>query len=95
MKANVHLANGIADATIKSANQLVNGDIKLSALLNKKNIDATIATELSNIDLYKLHFVDVPLRLSLCGHIDFESDLDQFYKVNGFCRDASSGRYSA
>ena len=87
MKANVHLANGIADATIKSANQLVNGDIKLSALLNKKNIDATIATELSNLDLYKLHFVDVPLRLSLCGHIDFESDLDQFYKVNGLVSD--------
>lgn len=87
VKADMRLANGIADGTLKSSNHLINGDVKLSALLNKKNIDATIATELANIDLYKLHLVDVPLSISLCGHIDIKSDMDQFYKVNGLVSD--------
>ncbi len=87
LKAKANIANGLADVKLNSNNKYINGDVNLSALLNSKNIKATIATELTNVDLYRLYMVDVPLKFALCGHIDVETDMNQFYKVSGMVSD--------
>lgn len=89
IKTNVALKNGIADIRLNSNNKLLNGDINASALLNSKIIKTTISAELTNVDLYRLHIVDVPLDFALCSHIDLETDFDRYYKINGLISDIS------
>ncbi len=84
-KLKIH--NGLADVRLNSDNNLIKGDLNLSALLNSKNIKATIATDVTNIDLKRLGIVDIPLNFALCGHVDLETDGDQFYKANAIISD--------
>ena len=87
VRTQIGVKNGMADVVLKSNNKMIDGDIRLSALLGSKIIKTTISTELSNVDLKRLYMVDVPMRFSLCGHVDLETDLGDYYKVNGLISD--------
>lgn len=87
ISADAVLHNCRANIDLVSNNNLVDGKINFDALLNTKKLDATIVTELNNVDFYKLFLVDVPLNLSLCTHVDIMSDFDDFYKVQGMISD--------
>lgn len=87
IRAKANINKGIANVNINANNKLLKGNIGLSALLHSKIIKTTVTTELNNVDLYNLYLVDVPLRFSLCSHLDVETDLDKYYKVNGLVSD--------
>ena len=85
--ANAGISNGKGNLRLNAANNLLDGKIDLTALLHSKNIKTTLTTDLNHIDLYKFGIVDVPLRFSLCGHVDIETDLNEFYHVDGIISD--------
>jgi len=87
IQAKANINKGVADVNLYANNSLLKGNISLNALLNSKNIKTTFATELNNVDLYRLYLIDTPLKFSLCAHVDLETDLDKLYKVNGLLSD--------
>lgn len=87
VNANVKLQNGVANATINSLNPLLKGYINLSALVHKKTVKATLVCDLANADLYNLKLTKSPLSTSICAHLDIESDMNKYYKVNGIVND--------
>lgn len=89
MKANVLLTDGKAHADIDSDNPLLKGLISFDALLDIKNIKATISADLSKADLYRLRLFSKPFTTSLCANVDIESDLNNYYKVEGSVSDVT------
>ena len=85
--ATANIRNGKVEADVNSRNELVNGNVTLDALMNIKHIKATVMSDIRNADLYNLFLVDAPLKFTLCGHVDVESDLDEYYKVQGLVSD--------
>ena len=85
--ANALLQNGIITADAHCVNKLLHGNISLDALMNTKNIRATVGCELEKADFYGMKLTKAPLSTSLCAHVDVASDLDEFYKVQGFVSD--------
>jgi len=94
LTASMH--DGRAQATVKGKNQLLNGTIMADALVSSKHIDGTLAADVSRIDLYQLGFVDKPLALVMCGHVDISSDMKKTHYVSGLFSDltilSDSGR---
>ncbi len=94
--AKASIDKGVVYSNLVSVNDLLKGSISLDALLKKKSVNATLACELDNIDLYGLKMSKVPLSTSLCTHIDFATDMNEFYKLEGFVSDVviqDSARY--
>ncbi|MBQ0073540.1 MAG: translocation/assembly module TamB domain-containing protein [Prevotella sp.] len=87
VNATALLHNGRANVNLDSHNSLVDGSINLDALLNTKCLQATLATEINNVDLYKLQLVEAPLTLSLCTHVDVASDFKDYYFIQGLVSD--------
>lgn len=87
IKMDANVANGKALATIDSKNQLLNGQISLNSLLGTRNFQGTLVSDLKTIDLYKLGATKHPLTIGLCGHIDINTDMDQYYDVHGIVGD--------
>lgn len=85
--ADANVKNGKINMLVTSKNELIDGNIGLNALIDRKFLDATITTELNNADLYKLSVVDVPLNFSVCGHLDIKSDFNDFFKLQGMISD--------
>lgn len=81
------LKNGHCYVDLVSNNDLLNGTISLDALLNTKNVNATLSADVSKADLYALHLVDASLAVGMCCHVDFSSDFDEYYKVQGLISD--------
>ena len=90
------LDNIIAEATIKnghaivnttSDNPLIKGRLNLDALLNTKKLQATVMSDLYEIDLYKMQLVENPLSIGLCGHVDVTSDLKLSHNITGLISD--------
>lgn len=81
------IADGKVHADINSVNEYLYGDIAIDALMNTKDIKATVACTLDNADFYGLKLTDAPLSTSLCAHVDVASDLEDFYKVEGYVTD--------
>ena len=79
--------NGRAFAHVTGDNHLLNGTIALDALMNKNKLDGTITADMAQLDLYRLHLVDKPLTIELCGHVDVSSDLKKTHYVSGFFSD--------
>lgn len=97
MKANIRVNGGRAHAVVDSDNPLLKGNIVLDALLNIKNVRATVACDLKKIDLYKLHLTDMPATAAFCGHVDLATNMKDYYKVQGLVSDISvvgNGRVS-
>ncbi|WP_036880888.1 translocation/assembly module TamB domain-containing protein [Xylanibacter oryzae] len=89
MKANLLLTDGKAHADINSDNKLLKGLISFDALLDAKNIKATISADLSKADLYRLRLSSKPLTTSLCANVDVASDLNNYYKMEGVVSDVT------
>lgn len=87
--ADVSLKDGRAYANLDAHNPLIDGAIKLDALMNTQKLDATLMTELAYIDLYNLHITDKPLKISVCTHLDAMSDFKNTHTLQGFFGDIS------
>ena len=87
MTADAVLKNGRAQANITSHNEMADGTITVDALLSTKKIDATINTDLNNVDFYAMRLTDKPLEMGLCGHLDVASDMKDCYHVQGYFSD--------
>ena len=87
MKADATVRNGHARADIDSNNPLLKGKISVDALMNTKNIKATIGADLTHADLYRLKLMDQPFTAAVCGHVDVATDMKDFYSVQGTLSD--------
>lgn len=87
--AGANIRNGIAHVAIDSKNSKALGLINFDALLNSKNIKASVSCDLNHADLYALHITGTPLTASFCANVDFETDLNKLYKVQGQVSDVT------
>lgn len=87
MTANADIRNGRAHAQVTGHNDLLNGTLALNALMSTNKLDGTITADMSQLDLYRLHLVDKPMTLGLCGHVDVSSDLKKTHYASGFFTD--------
>lgn len=83
MKGDATLANGKLNAKVNSHNPLLNGDISFNALMNQQRLKGTFMCDLAKADLYRLRIFDEPLTVGGCAHLDIDTNLKDFYKVNG------------
>ena len=75
LSGKVHADTRVIKATLNPQSKALEGEILLDALMDNMKptgIKATMFTDMRNIDLYQMHLVDVPLKIGLCGHYDFE-----------------------
>lgn len=84
---NARLNDGHAVVDVKGNNQLLRGKIDVDALLDAQNLSATIGADLQQLDLRALQFVEDSLAIGMCGHIDIESNLEEYYNVTGMIGD--------
>lgn len=91
MSGTATVSNGRVGADIVADNDLLKGDISVDALMDTKNIEASVKTHLAHADLYNLHLTDEPTTISLDGHVDVQTDMKDFYQVRGL---ASSIRFA-
>ena len=87
MEAKARLNDGHALATVKGCNDLMRGKVDVDALLDLKNIGATVSADLQQLDLHAMQLVEDPLQIGLCGHVDLESNLKERHKVTGLIGD--------
>ena len=85
--ATADIRNGVVSSRVNCANELLKGNVSLDALMSTKDLKATVACELNRADFYGMHLTDAPLTTSLCAHVDLASDMDEFYKAEGFVSD--------
>ena len=85
--ASALVGNGHAMADILSDNELMNGRMNIDALLNTKNLNANMTTDISRINLMQLQLADRPMYLGLCGHFDVTSDMNLTHSVTGLISD--------
>ena len=61
--------------------------MNLDALVRDKAVQATLNSDISNIDLHALHLAENPVAIALCSRLYFASDLRQEYKLQGLVND--------
>lgn len=81
------ISDGEVNARLNCVNELLRGNISLDALMNTKDIKATLSCSLDHADFYGMKLTESPLSTSLCAHVDLASDLEDYYKVEGFVSD--------
>ena len=87
INAEITAQNGRILTHVISDNPLVKGDITVDALTRGKQLRATVAGELTHIDMHGLHITENPLLLSVCTHIDLASNLKNMHRVRGSLSD--------
>lgn len=85
--AYANISNGVINSNINCVNSLLKGDIAFNALMSKKDLKATVTCDIDKADFYGMRLTDAPLTTSLCAHVDVASNLDDFYKAEGFVSD--------
>lgn len=85
--ADVRVINGHALAQIDSRNPMFKGNLQVDALTRSKRLRATLSSDLSEVDLYRLRLSEQPLKVAICAHVDVESDLKHYHKVQGVVSD--------
>ncbi len=83
--ADIH--DGHAYSTVESRNRLLNGKATIDALMNTQKLEANIAADLKELDLYAMKMVESPLSIGLCGQIDVTSDMKLTHYVSGLISD--------
>ena len=76
-----HVAHGKVHADVDSKNQFLTGLVSLDALTNMKKVQATIKADVRQADLYLLQLVEKPMKAALCGYMDVNTDLKDFYNL--------------
>ena len=87
--ADVKLHGGKLTANVDSHAGDVVGNFNVAGTMGSRMTDLTIATDLNKVDLYRLKIADKPLTIALCSNLDIETDMDQYYKVQGMVSDIS------
>lgn len=87
VSATANITNGRCHIDLQSDNELLIGNISLDALLNTNDIRATLAADVAKADFNAIGLTENPLTAGVCCHVDFESDLDDYYKVQGLISD--------
>lgn len=82
-KATVNLRNGICHAQVDAHNKLIDGTIAFDAIMQTKKVQATVSAEVLNVDMLGLRLTDVPLNIGGCAFVDIDTDMKDYYKVNG------------
>ena len=85
--ADLTLRNGIAHANVDAGSRIMNGNLTFDGIVRKNKIRATVGADVRNIDLYALHIVKNPFSVGICGHLDIDTDLKDYYKVLGSVSD--------
>ncbi|MBQ7422410.1 MAG: translocation/assembly module TamB domain-containing protein [Prevotella sp.] len=62
---------------------LVNGDFDVDGTMHSNVFDARFDGMITRADLYQLGIVDQPFTTSFGANLDIDSNLDDYYKVNG------------
>ncbi len=87
------LNGGYLTASADCHNTALKGKIGLDAMLSalhigkNKTSTGTLTADLTHVDLQRLHVVDEPATVSVCGQVDVATNLDKFYKVQGLFSD--------
>lgn len=87
VNADAHINNKRINATVDARGKLLNGNMSINALNNSKRLQGTLTADIQHIDFQQLGFVDQPLKAVFCGHVDIDTDMNQYYKVSGLCSD--------
>lgn len=87
IRTDILIANGIGKVRLDSRNELLDGTIDVDALLDPNRVRATVSTDLSKADLYRLRVIDRPFTAAMCAHVDIASDLKQSHMVKGLFND--------
>lgn len=77
------LNNGHAIGSVSGYNEILQGKVDVDALLDTKDINATLGADISRLNIYALHLSEAPLSIGLCGHLDFESNLNERHYMTG------------
>ena len=77
------LSNGHGLVDITGHNQLLRGNFNVDALLGTSDLNATIGADVQRLDLYALQLIEEPLAIGMCGHIDIESNLEDYHNLTG------------
>jgi hypothetical protein len=85
--ATANVSGGKIQAKVDSHNRLFKGKMSLDALTSHQRIRATISSDLDKVDLYRLRFADTPLIVSVCGHVDIDTDMKDSHRVQGMLSD--------
>jgi hypothetical protein len=72
---------------IKSNNPLIRLTSNLDALMSKSRVDATFSIDAREVDLYALQLMDKPFKAGVCMHLDAETDMKQYYKLDASIAD--------
>ncbi len=85
--ADAYVRRGQAHVSVRSRNALLDGSIVLDALTHAKTIRATLSADLDHVDLFHLGLTKDSISSAFCGHIDFTTNLKEYYKVQGLASD--------
>lgn len=85
--ATARLNNGHGLVAVEGHNQLLQGKLSVDALLDTKNISATIGADLQKLDFQALQVSENQLTIGMCGHIDVESNLAERHRLSGLVGD--------
>ncbi|MCD8202864.1 MAG: translocation/assembly module TamB [Prevotella sp.] len=83
------IGEGKIRAGVNSRNPLFDGSVNVDGYVKDKDLKTTITADMRDLDLYGLKIMDVPFNISLCSHIDLDTDLKNFVKVDGAIGDLS------
>ncbi len=81
--AKAQLSDGRGLVAVRGNNELMRGELDVDALLDTKNIGMTVSADLQKLDLRALYLVDEPLTIGMCGHIDLQSNLEEYHHLRG------------
>ncbi len=87
IKMNGRLDDGHAIADVISDNDFMKGRITFDALLDRKNVRTTFACDIARVDLQRMGLYRQPLTAGICAHIDLATDMDEFFRINGYMSD--------
>ena len=87
LSAKAVLKNGVAHAEVDSHNKLLDGVVALDALVSGKLVQATLNTDVRQVDLHSLHVTSAPLTIGLNSHLAMASDMRQTHKLQALVSD--------
>ena len=83
LTAKAVLKDGVAHAEIDSHNGLLDGVVAFDALISGKTVQATLNSDIRNIDLHAMHLAAAPITIGLSSHLYMTTDLQEEHKLQG------------
>lgn len=87
LRASVRLVGGVARAELSNDNDMVSGNVTLSAIMHRKKVDANLVCNLAKVDFQKLRITKKPFTVSLNSRLALATDLSDNYKLQGVVAD--------